>query len=304
MEILYLLETLRMPWLTKLMLLVTQFGEETAFLVTALVVFWCVDKKKGYFLMSVGFVTTMLNQMLKLICRIPRPWVLDGEFTIVEEARAAATGYSFPSGHSQSVVGTFGGLAGVTRNKWVRGIAIAIAVLVPLSRMYLGVHTPADVLVGSGISLFLIFGLRFVANTDNEKHMKVLIAGMLMLALVFFVYANFWHFPQDIDGHNLESAVKNAYTMMGCLVGVAVVYIAERRYVNFDTEAVWWAQILKAVLGLGVVLAVKEGLRGPLEALCADAMAARGVRYFLIVITAGLLWPMTFRWFGKMGDRK
>lgn len=304
MGFLYALQHIRTGWLTALMLLITRFGEETAFLVTALVVFWCVDKKKGYYLMSVGFITTMTNQMLKLICRIPRPWVLDSEFTIVEEAREAATGYSFPSGHSQSAVGTFGGLACVTRNKWVRGVAITIAVLVPFSRMYLGVHTPADVLVGSAISLALIFGLRFVCRSDSEKSMKWLIAGMLALALLFFGYANFWSFLEDVDSHNLTSAVKNAYTMLGCLVGVAVVYVAERRYVKFDTAAVWWAQVIKAVLGLGVVLAVKEGLRAPLEALCGDAMAARGVRYFLIVITAGLLWPMTFRWFGKLGEKK
>ena len=60
-------------------------------------------------------------------------------------------------------------------------------------------------------------------------------------------------------------------------------------------------QILKAVLGLAVVLAVKEGLRTPLDAIFGGHLAARAVRYFLIVVTAGVLWPMTFRWFGKIG---
>ena len=48
MGILYLLEQMRFPAMDKLMLLVTQLGEETAFLVAAMIVFWCVDKKKGY----------------------------------------------------------------------------------------------------------------------------------------------------------------------------------------------------------------------------------------------------------------
>ena len=304
MEILYALEKVRMPVLNELMLLVTRFGEETAFLVTALIVFWCVDKKKGYFLMSVGFVTTMINQVLKMIFRVPRPWVKDSGFTILEEAREAATGYSFPSGHSQSAVGTFGGLASVTEKKWVRWGCIAIAVLVPLSRMYVGVHTPADVLVGAGISLALIFAMRFVAVSDSHTAMKILIAVMQVLAILFFLFVNFWKFQEDIDAHNLESAVKNSYTMLGCLIGVAVVYDAERKFVNFDTKAVWWAQILKAILGLVVVLAVKEGLRSPLEALCGNVLVARGIRYFLIVICAGLVWPMTFRWFGKLGVKK
>jgi len=81
------------------------------------------------------------------------------------------------------------------------------------------------------------------------------------------------------------------------------VYTVERKFVNFSTKAVWWAQILKVVLGLGVVLAVKEGLRAPLEAVFAGHMAARAVRYFLIVVVAGLVWPMTFRYFSRLGRK-
>ena len=50
--------------------------------------------------MTVGFFGTLVNQFLKLVCRVPRPWVRDPNFTIVEAARADATGYSFPSGHT------------------------------------------------------------------------------------------------------------------------------------------------------------------------------------------------------------
>ena len=90
--------------------------------------------------------------------------------------------------------------------------------------------------------------------------------------------------------------------MLGCLIGVAVVYLAERKYVNFETKAVWWAQILKVVLGLGLVLLVKEGLRAPLEAVM-PLYTARAARYFLIVVTAGFLWPMSFRWFSGLGGK-
>ena len=304
MEFLYLLEKIRMPIWNECMLLVTRFGEETAFLVAALIVFWCVDKHKGYYVMAVGFVGTIANQFLKLACRVPRPWVLDENFTILEEAREAASGYSFPSGHSQSAVGTFGAIAAGSENRWVKGICIAIAVLVPLSRMYIGVHTPADVLVGSGMALALVFGLKPVVLSKSAKKMKALIAAMLALAVGFLLYVELFPFPADMDAHNLESGIKNAYTMLGCLVGVAIVYPAEKKYVNFTTEAVWWAQLLKAGLGLIAVLLVKEGLRSPLEAVFAGHMVARAVRYFLIVIMAGLVWPMTFRWFAKLGDVK
>ena len=61
---------------------------------------------------------------------------------------------------------------------------------------------------------------------------------------------------------------------------------------------------MKIALGLLAVLAVKEGLRSPLELLFAGHLAARAVRYFLIVITAGLVWPLTFRFFANMGNKK
>ena len=166
MEFLYLLENIRFPLLDKLMLLITSLGEETAFLAVAIITYWCLDKNRGYYLMTVGFIGTIFNQFLKLLCRIPRPWVKDPNFTIVEEAREAASGYSFPSGHSQSAVGTFGGLAATVSNKALRILFIVIAVLVPFSRMYLGVHTPADVLVGALTSLILIVLVSFIVSPN------------------------------------------------------------------------------------------------------------------------------------------
>ena len=77
MEFLYLLEKIRVPVLDQLMLLITHLGEETAFLAIAIVVFWCVDKYHGYYLMGVGLFGNMANQFLKIVCRVPRPWVLD-----------------------------------------------------------------------------------------------------------------------------------------------------------------------------------------------------------------------------------
>lgn len=303
MEFLYVLEGLRTPALDEVMLAVTRLGEETAFLVAALVVFWCVDKNRGYYLMSVGFIGTMLNQVLKLMCAVPRPWILDPEFTIVEAAREAASGYSFPSGHSQSAVGTFGAIAASAKQKWLRLVCIAIAVLVPLSRMYLGVHTPADVLVGSGMALALVLLLRPIASGKKQRAMGHTILLMLLLSAAFLLFVECYPFPADVDGQNLQSGMKNAYTMIGCVCAVALVYGAEKKYVRFETEAVWWAQILKTVLGLAVVLLVKEGLRAPLEAVL-PVYPARAVRNFLIVVAAGFLWPMTFRWFSGLGAKK
>ena len=303
MQMLYWLESIRMPGLNELMLTVTTLGEETAFLVLALIFFWCVDKKKGYFLMAVGFIGTMVNQFLKLLFRIPRPWVLDPNFTILEQAREAAAGYSFPSGHTQMAVGTFGGIAASSEKRWIKAVCVILAVLVGISRMYIGVHTPKDVLVSAVIAVLLVVLLRKPVLSGDDRAMKTLLAVMIAMAVGLLAFVEFWRFPGDIDPHNLESGVKNAYTMIGSLTGVAVVYILEKKYVNFSEKAVWWAQILKAVLGFGLVLLVKEGMRGPLDALFAGHMASRAVRYFLIVAVAGLVWPLTFRWFGNLGKK-
>ena len=302
MKFLYWLEGIRMPGLNELMLAVTQLGEETAFLVLAMIFFWCVDKKRGYLLMSVGFLGTMANQFMKLWFRIPRPWVLDPDFTILEAAREAAAGYSFPSGHTTSAVATFGSIAATAKHKKTAWFCVILAMMVGLSRMYMGVHTPQDVLVGALTSVVLILALRRIVM--DGKHMLTVLKIMMLLALGLLVFVLFYPFPADVDAHNLESGLKNAYTMVGSVAGVGFVYLMEKKYVNFSTEAVWWAQILKVVIGFGLVLAVKEGLRSPLEALFGDPYPARLVRYFLIVLVAGLLWPMSFRFFSKLGGQK
>ena len=303
MGFLYFLEKIRVPGLNELMLAVTTLGEETAFLVIGLIVFWCVDKKKGYYVMSVGFLGTMANQILKLACRIPRPWVLDPQFSILEQAREAATGYSFPSGHTQTAVGTFGCLAASIDKKWWRTLCIVLAVLVGFSRMYVGVHTPADVLVGAAMACAFVCLLKKPVLRGGRKEMKITFAVMIALALVFWAYVSFWNFPSDMDTHNMQSGLKNAYTMLGCTVGIALVYVADTKRLNFSVQAVWWAQILKIVLGLLLVLAVKEGLRTPLE-LVLPVYPARAVRYFLVVLTAGILWPLSFSYFSKLGAKK
>jgi undecaprenyl-diphosphatase len=272
------------------------------FLVLALIMFWCVDKRRGYLLMSVGFLGTMANQLMKLLFCIPRPWVLDPNFTILEQAKEAAAGYSFPSGHTTTAFATFGSIAATTRKRGTVALCLLLAVLVGFSRMYLGVHTPLDVAAGALTSLGLILLLH--KTPWSNWGMNVLVAVMTAAALGLLAFVYRWPFPADVDAHNLESGMKNAWTMIGCMAGVAAVYRGEKRYVNFTIHAVWWAQILKVVLGLGLVLAVKEGLRAPLEMLLGDPYPARAVRYFLMVVVAGFLWPMTFRWFYRLGRHR
>lgn len=301
MEFLYMLETIRVKGLNEFMLLITQFGEETAFLVIALILFWCIDKYKGYFILSVGFIGTLSNQFLKLVFRIPRPWVMDGNFSILEQAREAAAGYSFPSGHTQSAVGTFGGIAYISKSRIIKCLGVIIAILVAFSRMYIGVHTPQDVFVSAAIAMLLIVILKPLMLDSFQRTFPYVFAVMLTICVGFLCYVELYNFPADIDLHNLASGVKNAYTLAGCLIGLLIVYILDEKWLNFPTEAIWWVQILKVIGGLAIVLAVKTGLKTPLNFIFGESLG-RAVRYMLIVLVAGVIWPLTFRLFKKLGE--
>jgi len=303
MEFLYVLERIRFPLLDSIMLFLTELGAMSFFLIFAVVFFWCLDKRKGYYFVIVGLGGTVLNQFFKLWFRVPRPWVLDENFTIVEAAREGATGYSFPSGHSQSAVSTYAGLALLTKRRWLRYIAILLAVIVPFTRMYLGVHTPADVFVASAIALVLVFLLKPLVIDRDEKFTKWALGIAVLASAGYLCFTNFYIFPQDVDIACLTSGTENALSMFGALLGLFFAYIVDRKWINFSTKAVWWAQVLKVALGLLLMLTVKEVFNAPLNYLF-GADAGRVVRYFLLTFTAGALWPLTFPWFSTLGSKE
>lgn len=301
MGFLYVLEGLRTPALDKLLSAVTLFGGEGLFIAVAIVVFWCASKKNGYYIIAAGIGGTVVSQTLKIVCAVPRPWVRDPSFTIVESARAAAGGYSFPSGHSQNAVAALGGTARIVKRTWARVALWALAALVCFSRMYLGVHTPADVAVGGAIGLALVFGLwpLFQKRGDEPRTVAAVFAVTAALALGAVLYGQLHAWPADVDQENLAEFLKNSYTMLGVAAGVLIAYPLERRYVNFKTEAPWWAQVLKCILGMAVVMGLRVALKTPLNALFGGSLIASAVRYCLMVLAAVLVWPLTFPWFAK-----
>lgn len=302
MGLLYLLEDIRIPVLNEFMLAVTYLGDEIAFLVIALILIWCADKPTGYYVLSVGFLGTVTVQFMKLWFRIPRPWVLDKNFTILEQAREGASGYSFPSGHTQSAVGTFGAIAYSARNRILRWLCIAAAILVPFSRMYLGAHTPLDVGVGVLISIVLVFVLKPVFYGKNQRVFSAFLGIMVVICVAYLCFVKVYPFPADTDPYNLASGAKGAYTLLGSLLGLCAVYFVDEKWLHFPTKAVWWAQVIKVVVGLILVLAVKSGLKAPLDAVFGE-MIGRAVRYFVIVAVAGIVWPLAFPWFARLGKK-
>lgn len=304
MGFLHLLESIRTPVVTAFMAMITYCGDEIFFMALAITVFWCISKRSGYYILLVGFLGTVCNQFLKLWFRIPRPWVLDPDFTIVESARAGATGYSFPSGHTQNIVGTMTCITLMTKQKVIRIAAIALMILVPFSRMYLGCHTPLDVSVSFFLALALAFALRPVMIAQEEKPRALwgLLFLSLLIAALYWAFVNFYSFPADIDAQNLYEGTKNASTLLGCLIGLMVAKVLDDRYIHFQEKAIWWAQVLKVALGLLLIIAIRAGLKAPLQAVLPEFPATM-IRYGLMVIFAGAVWPLTFPLFARMGKR-
>ena len=305
MELLYALESIRTPFLDKLMGLVTNLGGEAVFIVAAIIVFWCLNKSCGYYMMTVGFAGTIINQFLKLWFRIPRPWVKDPNFTIVESARAEATGYSFPSGHTQNAFAVFGAPARFFKNTALRIIFILLIALTAFSRMYVGVHTPLDVGVSIIVGTILVFVIYpFFRDMDKSpKKVYIIFSIFIVLAAAFVAFVELYNFPADIDAENYASGLKNAYMILFCAIGLMLTFFIDTKYVHFPTQAVWWAQIIKVVVGLAILLALKSVLKAPLLALFGGHSIAHGVRYFIVILFAGIVWPMTFKFFAKLGKK-
>ena len=306
MDFLRLLEAIRTPFLDTVFQFFTFFGEEMIFMVIALGFYWCLDKKTGYLLLYVSFLGNIINTFLKLIFIVPRPWVLDQNFTIVESARAGATGYSFPSGHTQNSAGMFLSITWSRKELWLRIACVALTILVAFSRMYLGVHTPADVLVSLGVALLLVsVGYPLLNRAwDNGKWFLALLGVLLAVGTALILYIELVPMPANAIAEFSLSCNESGYKMVGAAVGFALVLWLERKYINFSVKAVWWAQLLKLVLGLGLVVAVQSLAKAPLLALFGGHNAGNAVRYCLMVLVGGALWPLTFKFFGKLGQKK
>jgi len=302
MDFLYFLSGLRFPLLNNIMLIITKIGEETVFLVVALAVFWCISKKSGYYLLSVGFCGMLINQFLKIVIRIERPWIRDTNFVAVEDAKAAAEGYSFPSGHTQNAAGTFGSIARFYKNNLIRIICVIIIALVAFSRMYLGVHTPADVITSIIIALILIFGIYplFMKFYSNTKVMYLFLTFFSLISFAFILFLALYNFPEDTDTANLLIANTNAYTLLGTSLGITLAYFIEGKFVKFKESAPLIIQIIKTVLGLSMVLLIKDGLKILFNLIIPDSLILRAIRYFITVVVAIGIYPMLFKYLNKI----
>ena len=187
-------------------------------------------------------------------------------------------------------------------------VCIVLAVLIAFSRMYLGVHTPLDVGVSLVIATVLVLALYPLMEEVKRRPavQTYVIAGMVVCSGAFLAYL---YLRGDTgataeDTANYVNAVENGWKFVGVSLALLTVNIVDRKTLRFETRAVWWAQLIKLVVGFGLLMAIRSGLKAPLIALLGgNAAVAGGVRYLLVVLFAGCVWPLTFWWFGRLGRR-
>lgn len=305
MSFLRFLESIRTPVGDSLAAVITMLGDETIFMFIGMIILWCANKKWGFRFMFIGLTGTTFTQLLKAIFLVPRPWVLDPTFTIVEAAREGAMDYSFPSGHTQSAVTVFGTLALWLKKRWVTALCVLLIVLAGFSRMYLGVHTPLDVSVGLLAGIVTVLGIAYACErADKSVRGKCLLGGsMLLFALVLLGYV----LLRPVSEANIpafdKNGVKNAWTLVGTISGMLLCWWLDETRLHFDTKAVWWAQMCKLLLGLALMMGVRMGLKPLLSALFGDAGFTHAIRYFAMALTGGWLWPLTFGFWGRLGRK-
>lgn len=256
--------------LTGFMTKMSLIGEMEVVLVIIALIYWCVSKNYGtYFLMGWSG-NRVVNGMLKVTACVYRPWIRDVRVVSDSAAQAAATGYSFPSGHSMNAASLYGG--GAIRKELPRILRVCLViifVLIAFSRNFLGVHTPQDILIGSGAGLLVMwFTMKLMEwiEVDPKKDIPVMCVG-IAISIAVALFAAFKSYPVDYDeaGKLLVDGAKMAkdtYKGVGWCIGFFVGWVLERRYVDFSTEIPIITRMTRLVTGLlsyyAVTLILKE----------------------------------------------
>jgi len=292
MELLRFLESIRSPFLDTVIGLITRLGEETVGIVLLCLVFWCISKKIAY-VIGVSFLLSGLTvQGMKICFRTPRPWVIDPTFEPVPGAKEYATGYSFPSGHTQSAAAFYGALGSQVKPMAFKIILFAIPILVAFSRLYLGVHTLQDVIVSLVITFLIIWlTCRIITSEVESKKKEFAISLFIILyAAAVIITAAIMYSNGTIEDRYIADCLKAA----GAGIGFAVGMYVERVYIKFSVKSKnIFIQIIKVVLGIAGVLAFQEGLK----LIIGTGFVVDMFRYFLMISWVTILYPLIIKRF-------
>lgn len=281
-------------------LTVTHLGGATALILLTALVYWCIDKEAGEFVLFNALLGKVLNETVKITACVPRPWLLDSRVQPLAGAVPGATGYSFPSGHTTVAAALWGGLAvKYRRRKALAAGCIALWVLVAFSRNYLGVHTPQDVAVASALGVGLLWGsLRLEVWLHRAPRRDVWVsAGILLAGSGLMAYAALKSYPVFlVDGVPAADPAKlrlDAFSTAGTAIGFALGWLLERRCVGFAVTGSVARRAARFAFGIGSVLALKAAAEALCEALLPEAFAAALSMGILVLYLMGV-YPWLF----------
>lgn len=294
MELVRFFEGVRTPFWDTVVGLITRLGEETVGVIILCMFFWCISKRIAYGIGIAFFLSGLTVQGMKIWFRIERPWIIDPSLNPTPGALEYATGYSFPSGHTQSAASLYGALGAQVKDKVLMIVCLIIPMLVAFSRVYLGVHTLNDVAASLVISAFFIWLTVNVildkSDTVNKKRELIVALFITLYAVAAVILATVLYTNGTIELHNVLDCVKAA----GAAIGFAVGMFIERVYIDFSVKSknILW-HIIKVILGVVGVFAIMEGLKP----LIGTGFAPDMIRYFLMTFWIIALYPLIIKRF-------
>ena len=222
-------------------------GEEDFFFLLLPILAWCIDRRTGLRLAIVFLLSSYFGTIIKELTNQPRPYQFDSRVQMLFET----TGKGFPSLHTQNTTVIWGFLASQFRKTWLWILAGVLFVGVPLSRVYLGLHFPTDLLGGYifGAIILLLF-LRVEKPLELKFH-HLPIAWKLILA-VGIPLLLFLSFPST------DETVSSA---TGVVFGAWTGIILERLWVRFSTSGSLWKRVVRFILGIAGVMVLRVGLK-------------------------------------------
>ena len=306
-EYLLFLQNLRAEapnFINSLLLFISEFAAGSLPVVIIVVFYWCIDKRTGQRMGLCFAGATMVTQLIKNIACVYRPWKQDARLQIAPEAAATATGYSFPSGHATLAASFYGNLAAYLKkySKWWILPCVLLTLLTAFARNWLGAHTPQDVLVGMMIALVVLLLSKYLLDwADGGKNRDWLLATIgVILSAAMLIYTSVKPYPMDVlpDGTLLVDPwdmVTDCYKAAGAMMGFCLGWVLERHFVGFDAKGAGKARMIRGVVGVALLLAVRKGMKAAGNLLL-DAHWLGFAEMFGLMLFAIVLYPALFQW--------
>ena len=266
------------------------------------VVFWCADKRWGYHFMTITRIGEFINGIVKLTVCAYRPWIRSELIIPAGDSKVAATGYSFPSGHTLSAGTNFGTVfVWKKERKWIREFCVFMIILIGFSRNFLGVHTPQDVIIGIVESIVVIWAVDAAQKKINgdEKTLDILTGAGLLFIVAGMLYVYYKPYPMDfVDGEllvNPVSMMNDSFKAAGAFTGLLAGSYIDRHYIHYEIPHGHPKLGILSCIGAAIMITWKIYL-GP-----ATVVVAFGkhwgyfIERLLMLLFATVFWPLVIK---------